>query len=74
MPYSFETTGVSPLEPDLILKRFVNTSADEQGSRESSASTLSRSDWRNIEWLVKVIAKDIDDQQAKKLSRSLHSI
>jgi hypothetical protein len=71
---SFKATGISPLEPDVILKRFIDTDPDEQGSRESSASVLSGSDWRKIERLVKVAAKYINDQEAKKLSRSFHSI
>jgi hypothetical protein len=41
---SFKATGISPLEPDIILKRFVNTDPEEQGSRESSASVLSGCD------------------------------
>jgi hypothetical protein len=40
---SFRATGISPLEPDIILKRFIDTNPDEQGSRESSASVLSGS-------------------------------
>ena len=71
---SFKATGISPLEPDFKLKRFIDTDPDEQGSRESSASVLSGSDWRRFERLVKVAAKDINDQEAKKLSRSFHSI
>jgi hypothetical protein len=40
---SFKATGISPLEPDIILKRFADTDPEEQGSRESSASVLSGS-------------------------------
>jgi hypothetical protein len=71
---SFKATSISPLEPDIILKRFVNTDPEEQGSRESSASVLSGSDWRKIERLVKVVARDINDKETKKLSRLLYSI
>jgi hypothetical protein len=71
---SFKATGISPFEPDIILKRFVNTDLEEQGSQESSASVLSGSDWRKIERLVKVVARGINDKETKKLSRSLHSI
>jgi hypothetical protein len=46
----------------------------QQVSRERSASVLSGSDWRKIERLVKVVARDINDKETKKLSRSLHSI
>jgi hypothetical protein len=71
---SFKATGISPLEPDVILKRFVDTDPDEQGSRERPASVLGGSDWRKIERLVKVVATDMNDKKTKKLSRSLHSI
>jgi hypothetical protein len=71
---SFEATGISPLNPDVILKRFTNTTLNEQGSRESSTSVLSGSGWRKIERLVKVAAKGINNKETKKLSRSLHSI
>ena len=71
---SFKATGILPLEPDVILKRFIDTDLDEQGSQESSASMLSGSDWRKVERLVKVVARDINDKETKKLSRSLHSI
>jgi hypothetical protein len=68
---SFKATGISPLEPDVILKRFIDTHPDEQGSRERSASVLGGSDWRKIERLVKVVATDMNDEKTKKLSRSL---
>jgi hypothetical protein len=69
-----QATGISPLEQDVILKRFVDVQPDEQVSRESSASVLSGSDWRKIERLVKVVAKDVNDEETEKLNRSLHSI
>jgi hypothetical protein len=71
---SFKATGISPFEPDIILKRFVNADPEEQESQESSASVLSGSDWRKIERLVKVVARGINDKETKKLSRLLHSI
>ena len=71
---SFEATGISPINPDVILKRFTNTTPDEQESRESSTSALSASDWRKMEQLVRVAVKDRDTKEAKKLSQSLHSL
>ena len=71
---SFKATGISLFEPDIILNRFVDTDSDEQGSRDRSASVPSGSHWRRIERLVKVVARDVNDEEAKKLSRSLHSI
>jgi hypothetical protein len=70
----FKATGISPLEPDVILNRFVNANPDEQGSQERSASVVSGSGWRKIERLVKIVARDINDKETKKLSRSIHSI
>ena len=71
---SFKATGISPLEPDAILKRFTNTNPDEQGSRESSTPVLSASDWRKIERLLRVVVKDIKADESKKISQSFHSI
>ncbi|KAF2742948.1 DDE-domain-containing protein [Sporormia fimetaria CBS 119925] len=71
---SFEATGIAPIDPDILLKRFTNTALDEQESRESSTSALSPSDWRKMERLVRVAVKDRDTEEAKRLSRSLHSL
>jgi hypothetical protein len=71
---SFEATGMSLFNLDAILKRFITTNPDKQGSRESSTSVLSGSDWRKIERLMKVAAKGINNKETKTLSRSLHSI
>ncbi|KAK7178432.1 hypothetical protein PSPO01_15516 [Paraphaeosphaeria sporulosa] len=39
---SFETTGISPFDPEVILRRFKKTTQDDnQGSRESSKSVIS---------------------------------
>ena len=71
---SFEATGISPFNPDAILKKFTHTNPDEQPSRESSTPVLNGSDWRKIERLVKVAAKDMNNKATKKLIRSLHAI
>jgi hypothetical protein len=60
---SFKATSISPIEPDVILKKFVDTDPDEQRSQEISASVLSGSDWRKIERLVEVVARDINDEE-----------
>jgi hypothetical protein len=71
---SFEATGIAPLNPDVILKRFTSNHPDEQESRESSTSVLSASDWRKLDRLVKVSAKSSKSEECKKLSRSFHAI
>jgi hypothetical protein len=49
---AFEATGVSPLKPEVILKRF-NTRQPTQGSSsDSDSSALSASDWRKIRQLI----------------------
>jgi hypothetical protein len=71
---AFETTGISPLNPDAILRRFTSTDPAEQSSRASSTSVLSASDWRKIERIVKGAAKAIASKRTCTLSYTIHSI
>jgi hypothetical protein len=71
---SFKATGIAPLNPNVVLKRFSNTTLDKQESRESSTSVLSTFNWRKMEQLVRVAVKDQATTEAKKLSRLLHSL
>jgi hypothetical protein len=71
---SFKATGISPFNPEVILKRFTNTTPDEQESRESSALVLGGEDWRKLERLVRSTVKNQSSKDAQKLSRSLHHI
>ena len=71
---AFEATGISPLNPEAILRRFTRPSLPEQESRESSTSVLSASDWRKIDRLIRVVAADMGTAKAKKLSRTIHSV
>ena len=75
---AFECTGIWPPDPAPILQRF-NTKPPaedpaEDRSRESSTSVLSASDWRKIDRLLKVVATTGGGDDAKKLSRTVHSI
>ena len=38
---SFKATGIAPLNPNVVLKRFSNTTLDKQESRESLILVLS---------------------------------
>jgi hypothetical protein len=67
---SFEATGISPLNPDVVLKRFDHQS--REGS--SSSSDLSRSGWRKIDRLITSTVKDPASDEAKKVRRTLHSL
>lgn len=71
---SFEATGISPMNPDVILDRFTNNSSDEKESEGSSNTTLSGSDWRKLNRLVRSAMKDESSKEARRLSRSLHHI
>jgi hypothetical protein len=71
---SFEATGISPFNPEVILKRFKKTAQDNnQGSRESSESVLSGDNWRELDRLVRATEQQ-SRKDAQKLSRSLHHI
>jgi hypothetical protein len=67
---SFEATGIWPIDPDIILKRFSYTPEQDR----SSSSHLSDSDWRQMERLVRTAVKDTCQDEAKKLSHSLHHL
>ncbi|KNG48587.1 pogo transposable [Stemphylium lycopersici] len=73
---SFEATGISPLDPGVILKRFTTVQADTSrpNSSGSSSSVLSASDWRKIERLLRQAGDDIYDENSKKLSQTIHTI
>jgi hypothetical protein len=67
---AFEATGLSPFNPEVILKRF-NTTLSSSSDSESSA--LSASDWRKIERLLRQVVADQGNRQVKRLSQVLHS-
>jgi hypothetical protein len=70
---AFEATGISPSNPEVILKRF-HQQAQSASSEDSDSSALSASNWRKIESLVRQVVADRSDPQAQKLSRAFHQI
>jgi hypothetical protein len=68
---AFEGTGISPFNPEVILKRF-NTSPCS--SMDSESSALSDSNWRKTEGLLRKVVKDRSDLRAQKLSQAFHQI
>ncbi|KAK7189624.1 transposase [Paraphaeosphaeria sporulosa] len=70
---SFQATGIIPLSPEIILKRF-KKSTPEQEERENSSSVLSGEDWLKLHSLIRSEVKDQSSREAQKLSRSLHHI
>ena len=71
---AFKTTGISPPDPQAILKRFNVEDEEKPSSSESTTSVLSASDWRKIERLLRQTVEDIYDSRASKLSHTIHAI
>jgi hypothetical protein len=67
----FEATGLSPFDPEVVLRRF-NTSSSFSSNSESP--TLSASNWRKTESLLCQVVKDWGDKQAQKLSQAFYQI
>jgi hypothetical protein len=70
---AFEATGLSPLEPEVILKRF-NQPAQSGQSSDSDSSALSASDWRKIRQLVDHAVADRDQKKISKLHQTIHRL
>ncbi|EOA85915.1 uncharacterized protein SETTUDRAFT_78617, partial [Exserohilum turcica Et28A] len=66
---AFKATGISPLNPEVILQRF--SVPDPMSDSDSSA--LSASDWRRIERLLRQVVANQGDRQVKRLSQVIHS-
>ena len=71
---AFETTSISPLQPNVILQRFNKPSPESSDSNSSSGSVYSGKDWLKIETLLRKVAKDKSSRELRKISRSLHHI
>ncbi|PVH98914.1 hypothetical protein DM02DRAFT_25493 [Periconia macrospinosa] len=70
---AFRNTGISPLNPNIIIDRFRNKQRSRSASRESSVSHYSGDDWPKIHTLIrKSDARDVD--AARKLERSVHHL
>jgi hypothetical protein len=70
---AFEATGLSPLEPEVILKQF-NQPAQLGQSSDSDSSALSASDWRKIRQLVGDAVADRDQRKISKLNQTIHRL
>jgi hypothetical protein len=71
---SFEATGISPLQPNVILQRFAKDTPEASDGSTSSSSVYSGKDWLKIETLLWKVAKDKSSKELRKISRSLHHI
>ena len=71
---SFDATGISPFQPNVILQRFAKDTPGASDSNTSSSSFYSGRDWLKIETLLRRVAKDEGSKELKKIKRSLHHI
>jgi hypothetical protein len=71
---AFEATGLSPFEPEVILKKFNTRQPTPGSSDDSDSSALSASNWRKTEGLLRQVVKDRRDPRAQKLSQAFHRI
>jgi hypothetical protein len=67
---SFESTGIWPKDPDVILKQLDNKKQIE----EAEASRITGSDWRYMKCLVQAVVSDRTADELKKLSETLYSL
>jgi hypothetical protein len=70
---AFEATGISPVNPQVILQRFTYRQVLSSSS-DTESSELSASNWRKTESLLRDVVTDRRDPRAQKLSRAYHSI
>jgi hypothetical protein len=70
---AFKATGLSPLQPDMILKRF-NRQPLQSSSSDSDSSALSASDWRKIRQLVDHAIASRDQGRISKLNQTIHQL
>jgi hypothetical protein len=71
---SFAATGISPLQPNVILQRFAKDTPETSDGSTSSSSVYSGKDWLKIETLLRKVARDESSKELRKISRSLHHI
>jgi hypothetical protein len=70
---AFDATGLSPFEPEAILKQF-DRQPTQGSSSDSDSSALSASDWRKIRQLVDWAVIDRDQRKISKLNQTIYRL
>jgi hypothetical protein len=70
---SFEATGIWPMVPEPVLKRF-NYKNEHEGEASAQPPALNESDWNQMERLVQSAVKDTIAENSKQLSLALHHL
>ena len=71
---AFKVTGISPVDPEAVLKKFKTRETERPSSSESNTSVLSASDWRKIERLLRKVVQDVTDSSVRQLSQTVHTM
>lgn len=72
---AFRATGIWPLNPEAILRRFTySTPEQEQRESSSDSSVLSVKNWQKTQTLVRSTAKEESSRDTQKILRSLHHL
>jgi hypothetical protein len=70
---SFEATGIWPMDPEVILKRFHYSRSDNQ-EEEKSSGFLSDTDWRKVRKILDQSVGKEAQKEANKISLSFHHL
>jgi flagellar biosynthesis GTPase FlhF len=71
---SFHVTGIAPLNPSIVVNKFIHEDSEDSSNTGSSTSVYSGKDWLKIESLVRNISTDRSSKDTRKILRSLHHI
>jgi uncharacterized protein YdiU (UPF0061 family) len=71
---SWRATGLVPWNPEVILARFREDTAQRPSSSKSPRSIMQTEDWKKFERLLKKVAMDLNDENARKLSLTMHHL
>jgi hypothetical protein len=69
---SFETTGVHPFNPDVILDRFTNDDSDTSSNASEEAPTYGGEAWQKLNTVMKRALSGASEKDASIVRQSLH--
>jgi hypothetical protein len=70
---SFKNTGVIPMDPDMILRKF-KSATPEQDQSSNLYEVEASSSWKQVHGLIVSAVKDTRSKEAKQLSNTFHSL
>ncbi|KAF1940698.1 hypothetical protein EJ02DRAFT_349479, partial [Clathrospora elynae] len=70
---SFRSTGIIPLYPEVVLKKFKKPTTEQEESPHLE-QIRDGSSWRQIHGLIMAVVKDPSSKEAKELSTAFYSL